>query len=219
MSSSPRASSRCRIRASSRASPRRRNRSPSRRWPSASAPWPRRSCRTPPWKASPPDSAWPASTPRPTTAGRLGITPAAIDTALYNAFGQRLISTIFTQSNQYRVVLEVKPEFRRGPDALKDITVASSSGAQVPLSALTTVTEKPALLAVNHLGQFPAATISFNLAPGASLGAAVSAIEAQALDLPESVRTGFQGAALAFRASLANELLLILAAIVTMYKI
>jgi len=153
------------------------------------------------------------------TAGRLGITPGAIDTALYNAFGQRLISTIFTQSNQYRVVLEVKPEFRRGPDALKDITVASSSGAQVPLSALTTVTEKPALLAVNHIGQFPAATISFNLAPGASLGAAVSAIEAEArsLELPLSVRTSFQGAALAFRASLANELLLILAAIVTMY--
>ena len=153
------------------------------------------------------------------TAGRLGITPLAIDTALYNAFGQRLISTIFTQSNQYRVVLEVKPEFRRGPDALKDITVASSSGAQVPLSAITRVTEKPALLAVNHLGQFPAATISFNLAPGASLGDAVRAIEVQAqeLGLPASVRTSFQGAALAFRASLANELLLILAAIVTMY--
>jgi len=111
----------------------------------------------------------------------------------------------------------VKPEFRRGPDALKDIYVASSSGAQVPLSALTRVTEKPALLAVNHLVQFPAATLSFNLAPGASLGDAVRAIEAQALDLPESVRTDFQGAALAFRASLANELLLILAAIVTMY--
>ena len=153
------------------------------------------------------------------TAGRLGITPGAIDTALYNAFGQRLISTIFTQSNQYRVVLEVKPEFRRGPDALKDIYVASSSGAQVPLSAITTVTEQPALLAINHLGQFPAATLSFNLAPGASLGAAVSAIEAEAraLELPASVRTGFQGAALAFRASLANELLLILAAVVTMY--
>src|SRR5206468_3424092 len=153
------------------------------------------------------------------TSGRLGVTPAAIDIALYNAFGQRLISTIFTQSNQYRVVLEVKPEFRRGPDALKDIYVASSSGAQVPLSALTRVTEKPALLAVNHLGQFPAATISFNLAPGASLGSAVQAIEAEArsLDLPASMRTSFQGAALAFRASLANELLLILAAVVTMY--
>jgi multidrug efflux pump len=153
------------------------------------------------------------------TAGRLGITPGAIDTALYNAFGQRLISTIFTQSNQYRVVLEVKPEFRQGPDALKDIYVASSSGTQVPLSAITTITEKPALLAINHVGQFPAATISFNLAPGASLGDAVRAIEAEArsLELPPSVRTGFQGAALAFRASLANELLLILAAIVTMY--
>ncbi len=153
------------------------------------------------------------------TAGRLGITPGAIDTALYNAFGQRLISTIFTQSNQYRVVLEVKPEFRRGPGALKDIYVTSSSGAQVPLSAITTVTEQPALLAINHLGQFPAATISFNLAHGASLGAAVSAIEAEAraLELPLSVRTSFQGAALAFRGSLANELLLILAAIVTMY--
>jgi multidrug efflux pump len=153
------------------------------------------------------------------TAGRLGITPAAIDIALYNAFGQRLISTIFTQTSQYRVVLEVKPEFRRGPDALKDIYVASSSGAQVPLSAITTVTEKSALLAVNHLGQFPAATLSFNLAPGASLGDAVRAIEGEAhsLGLPPSVRTSFQGAALAFRASLANTLLLILAAVVTMY--
>jgi len=153
------------------------------------------------------------------TAGRLGITPAAIDIALYNAFGQRLISTIFTQASQYRVVLEVKPEFRRGPEALKDIHVTSSSGAQIPLSAITTVTEKPALLAVNHIGQFPAATISFNLAQGASLGDAVKAIEAEArsLGLPPSVRTSFQGAALAFRASLAHTLLLILAAIVTMY--
>jgi multidrug efflux pump len=153
------------------------------------------------------------------TAGRLGITPAAVDTALYNAFGQRLISTIFTQSNQYRVVLEVKPEFREGPDALKNIYVASSSGAQVPLSAIATVTEKPTSLAVNHLGQFPAATVSFNLAPGASLGDAVSAIEAaeREMAMPLSVQTEFQGAALAFRASLTNELLLILAAIVTMY--
>jgi multidrug efflux pump len=151
------------------------------------------------------------------TAGRLGITPAAIDIALYNAFGQRLISTIFTQANQYRVVLEVKPEFRKGPEALKDITVASSSGAQIPLSAITTITEKPALLAINHLGQFPAATISFNLAPGVSLGEAVKAIEGEAQALPPAMRASFQGAALAFRASLANELLLILAAIVTMY--
>jgi multidrug efflux pump len=153
------------------------------------------------------------------TAGRLGITPAAIDNALYSAFGQRLVSTIFTQSNQYRVVLEVKPEFSRGPAALQQIYVASSSGAQVPLSSITTLSERSAPLVINHLGQFPAATISFNLAPGAALGDAVKAIEAaeREIGLPASVRTGFQGAALAFRASLANELLLILAAIVTMY--
>jgi multidrug efflux pump len=153
------------------------------------------------------------------TAGRLGITPAAIDNALYSAFGQRLVSTIFTQSNQYRVVLEVKPEFSRGPAALQQVYVASSSGAQVPLSTLTTLSERAAPLVINHLGQFPAATISFNLAPGAALGDAVKAIEAaeREIGLPASVRTGFQGAALAFRASLANELLLILAAIVTMY--
>src|SRR6266478_4007997 len=97
------------------------------------------------------------------SAGRLGITPAAIDTALYNAFGQRLISTIYTQSNQYRVVLEVKPEFRRGPDALKDIRVASSAGQQVPLDAIARITTGTAPLAINHIGQFPAVTISFNL--------------------------------------------------------
>jgi multidrug efflux pump len=153
------------------------------------------------------------------TAGRLGVTPAAIDNALYSAFGQRLISTIFTQANQYRVVLEVKPEFSRGPEALKDIYVASASGAQIPLSTITTLHEQSASLAVNHLGQFPAATISFNLASGVSLGDAVKAIEAAAQEagVPPSVQTGFQGAALVFRASLANELLLILAAIVTMY--
>jgi len=153
------------------------------------------------------------------TAGRLGVTPAAIDNALYSAFGQRLISTIFTQVNQYRVVLEVKPEYSRGPEALKNIYVASSSGAQIPLSTITTLHEQSAPLAINHLGQFPSATISFNLAPGTSLGDAVKAIEAAEREagLPPSVQTGFQGAALVFRASLANELLLILAAIVTMY--
>ncbi len=153
------------------------------------------------------------------TAGRLGVTPAAIDNALYSAFGQRLISTIFTQANQYRVVLEVKSEYSRGPEALKNIYVASSSGAQIPLSTITTLHEQSAPLAINHLGQFPSATISFNLAPGVSLGDAVKAIEAAGREagLPPSVQTGFQGAALVFRASLANELLLILAAIVTMY--
>jgi len=153
------------------------------------------------------------------TAARLGITPAAIDNALYNAFGQRLISTIFTQASQYRVVLEVKPEFRRGPSALNDIYVVSASGAQVPLSTVATVTEKPVSLAINHIGQFPASTISFNLAAGKSLGDAVKAIEAAETQIavPASIRTGFQGAALAFSASLTSTLLLILAAIVTMY--
>ena len=153
------------------------------------------------------------------TAGRLGITPATIDNTIYDAFGQRLVSTIFTQSNQYRVVLEVKPEYRKGPEVLNELFVASSFGTQVRLDTVAKVTEKLAPLVVNHLGQFPAATISFNLAPGASLGDAVKAIEAtqQDLGLPASVRTSFQGAALAFRASLTNELLLILAAIITMY--
>jgi multidrug efflux pump len=153
------------------------------------------------------------------SAGRLGITPAAIDTALYNAFGQRLVSTIFTQASQYRVVLEVKPEFRRGPDALKDVYVTASSGAQVPLSAITRVEVGTAPLALNHIGQFPAATISFNLARDASLGAAVDAIQAleREIGLPASIQTGFQGAAASFQESLSGTLLLILAAIVTVY--
>jgi multidrug efflux pump len=153
------------------------------------------------------------------TAGRLGVTPAAIDNALYNAFGQRLISTIFTQASQYRVVLEVKPEYRLGPTSLNDIYVPGAGGLQVPLSSVATVTERPGSLSINHIGQFPATTISFNLAPKASLGQAVDAIEAaqKEIGVPASVRTGFQGAALAFRASLVNTLLLILAAIVTMY--
>ena len=153
------------------------------------------------------------------SAGRLGITPAAIDNALYNAFGQRLISTIFTQSNLYRVVLEVRPGFQQGMAALESIYVVSPSGNQVPLSSIARITEKPTQLAVNHIGQFPATTISFNLASGISLGDAVSAIRKVTgeLDMPLSVETGFQGAALAFQSSLNNTLLLILAAIVTMY--
>jgi multidrug efflux pump len=153
------------------------------------------------------------------TAGRLGVTPAAIDNALYNAFGQRLISTIFTQASQYRVVLEVKPEFRAGPTALNDIYVSATGGLQVPLTAVATISERVGSLSISHIGQFPATTVSFNLAPGYSLGQAVTAIEKaeKELALPQSVRTGFQGAALAFRGSLVNTLLLILAAIVTMY--
>jgi multidrug efflux pump len=158
-----------------------------------------------------------------TTASRLGITPAAIDNALYNAFGQRLVSTIFTQSNQYRVVLEVQPEFQRGMGALENIyvpsTVPGQPTQQVRLSTIAQVVEKAAPLSINHIGQFPAATVSFNLAPGSSLGDAVKAIEAARteLGLPDSVQINLQGAALAFRSSLANELWLILAAIVTMY--
>ncbi|HEY6280678.1 MAG TPA: MdtB/MuxB family multidrug efflux RND transporter permease subunit [Burkholderiales bacterium] len=168
------------------------------------------------------------------TASRLGITPTMIDNALYNAFGQRLVSTIFTQSNQYRVVLEVRPEFQKGPAALDDIYIGSApvvqatttaqpttSGLpqQVKLSTIARVSEHATPLSVNHLGQFPSATISFNLAPGASLGDAVRAINAakQEIGLPLSVQTSFQGAALAFQASLTNTLLLILAAIVTVY--
>ncbi len=153
------------------------------------------------------------------SAGRVGVTPAAIDNALYNAFGQRLVSTIFTQASQYRVVLEVKPEFRRGPAALNDIFVPGTGGVQVPLSSVATISERVTPLAVSHIGQFPATTISFNLAPKYALGEAVDAIEkaTKEMALPASIRTGFQGAALAFRASLVNTLLLIAAAIVTMY--
>jgi multidrug efflux pump len=153
------------------------------------------------------------------SAGRLGITPMAIDTALYNAFGQRLISTIFTQATQYRVVLEVKPEFRLTPEALKTIYVPSSGGQQVPLDAIARISTGTAPLSISHLGQFPAATISFNLAPGAALGGAVDAIQGVERDigLPISVQTEFQGAAASFRESLGSTLLLVLAAVVTMY--
>ncbi|HLY90355.1 MAG TPA: MdtB/MuxB family multidrug efflux RND transporter permease subunit [Acetobacteraceae bacterium] len=153
------------------------------------------------------------------TATRLGVTPAAVDNALYNAFGQRLISTIFTQSNQYRVVLEVHPDFQNGPASLNDIFITSTDGQQVRLSAVARVIEQSGPLSISHLGQFPAATISFNLAPGVSLGDAVKAIRATEADLglPASMQTSFQGAALAFESSLDNTLLLILAAIVTMY--
>jgi len=152
-------------------------------------------------------------------AGRLGITTAAIDNIIYDAFGQRLVSTIFTQSNQYRVVLEVKPDYKKGPAALNDLYITSQSGTQVPLGAIARISEKPASLVVSHQGQFPCATISFNLANGESLGNAVSTIEKAERDIgmPISVKTGFQGSALAFRASLTGTLFLILAAIITVY--
>jgi multidrug efflux pump len=195
-------------------------------------------------------------------ASRLGVTTSTIDNALYNAFGQRLISTIFTQSNQYRVVLEADTKMSDGLQAIASLYVpasgggggagtpgssggvagsttgttsttqpssantsaalsaaVSSNGNQVPLSAVAQVVEKRGLLAINHLEQFPASTISFNVKPGVSLGEAVQEIEKaeQEIGLPLSTVTAFQGAALAFRAALSNELFLILAAIITMY--
>ncbi len=153
------------------------------------------------------------------TAARLGITPQMIDDALSHAFGQRQFSTIFTPLNQYRVVLEVKPEFRQDPAALNQIYLRSSTGGQVPLSTFTTFEERASPLLVSHQGQFPAVTVSFNLAPGASLGEAVDAIEQARRDIrmPASIEASFQGAARAFQASLANEPLLILAAVVCVY--
>jgi multidrug efflux pump len=152
-------------------------------------------------------------------ASRLGVSVAAIDDALYSAFGQRLISTVFTQTNQYRVVLEAKTDAHAGLQALDALHVTASSGKQIPLSTLVQLREGPATLLVNREKQFPGATLSFNLAPGHSLGEAVAAIDAatRALDLPPGVQTRFQGAAQAFRTALSNEFLLIAAALVTMY--
>jgi multidrug efflux pump len=154
------------------------------------------------------------------TAGRFGITPATIDNALYDAFGQRIVSTIFTNSNQKRVILEADPKQQTSLQSLTSIYVPTSTGTgQVPLSVVARVREETAPLRIDHLGQFPAAAISFNLAPGASLGQAVEDINqaAQEIGLPRSAVIKLQGAALAFQRSLANELLLILAAIVTVY--
>jgi multidrug efflux pump len=155
------------------------------------------------------------------TASRLGITPAAIDNALYDAFGQRQISTLFTQLNQYHVILEALPDFQRNPSKLGDVYVLSTSGGAVPLSAFSHFESGVAPLAINHQGQFPAVTISFNLAPGAALGEATKAIEAaqKEMNMPLSVQASFQGTAQAFIASLANEPWLILAAIITVYII
>jgi multidrug efflux pump len=155
------------------------------------------------------------------TAGRFGITPATIDNALYDAFGQRIVSTIFTQANQYRVILEADPSLQSSLKSLDAIYLpsATAAGGQVPLSALAKVKEQTAPLVISHQSQFPAANVSFNLAPGVSLGAAVDAVQAaeREIGLPASIFTTFQGAALSFQATLGNELLLILAAIVTVY--
>jgi multidrug efflux pump len=154
------------------------------------------------------------------TAGRFGITPATIDNALYDAFGQRIVSTIYTNTNQYRVILEADPMLQTSLQSLNSIYLQSATGSgQVPLSVIARVREQVAPLQIDHLGQFPAAIVSFNLAPGSSLGEAITAIkDAQGeIGLPRSVITSFLGAALAFQSSLGNELLLILAAIVTVY--
>jgi multidrug efflux pump len=153
------------------------------------------------------------------TASRLGITPTAIDNTLYDAFGQRQVSTIYTQLNQYHVVLEVDPQFQQNPNSLNTLYVKAASGTQVPLSAFSHIQQSNATLAINHQGQFPVVTLSFNLAPGVSLGEATKAIDAveQEIGLPASIQTSFQGTAAAFRKSLSSEPLLILAAIVTVY--
>jgi multidrug efflux pump subunit AcrB len=151
------------------------------------------------------------------TAARMGITTQAVDDALDTAFGQRQVSTIFTQLNQYHVILELAPEYRRSPDALASVYVGT--GGHVPLRAIANWTPASAPLVLNHQAQFPAVTLSFNLARGASLGEAVSTIETatREIGLPEAVRAEFQGTARAFQAALANEGALILAAIVTVY--
>jgi multidrug efflux pump len=155
------------------------------------------------------------------TAARFGITAATIDNALYDAFGQRIISTIFTESTQYRVIMEADPALQRSPASLSLIYVPSASGGQVPLSSIAKFEERPEPLLINHLSQFPANTISFNVPKGGSLGDAVKAIRGveSKIGLPDSVVTSFQGAANAFESSLSNELFLIGAAILTMYII
>jgi multidrug efflux pump len=154
-------------------------------------------------------------------ASRLGVTVADIDEALYSAFGQRQISTLFTQAGQYRVVLEVDPRLATGPQALTSIFVRTRAGRPIPLSSVAHVTERPTTLLINHVGQFPAVTISFNLAAGRSLGDAVAAIERAARDLgvPPAIDLRFQGAAHAFRNSLGSTLWLVFAAVVTMYLV
>jgi hydrophobe/amphiphile efflux-1 (HAE1) family protein len=153
------------------------------------------------------------------TAARLGITSAAIDNTLYDAFGQRQVSTTYTQLNQYHTVLEVDNRFQRDPDALKNIYVKSLSGAQVPLSVFTHYEPRTTALAVNHQGQFPAVTLSFNLPQHGALGDAVTAINKAERDigLPSTIHASFQGTAQAFQDSLANEWVLILAALAAVY--
>ncbi|HXV01205.1 MAG TPA: efflux RND transporter permease subunit [Caulobacteraceae bacterium] len=153
------------------------------------------------------------------TAARLGITPATVDDTLYSAFGQRIISTIFTQSNQERVILQADPRTTASPTTLANLYLTSSSGTPTPLSAIATIEQRLSPLQINHVAQFPAANISFDTAPGVALGDAVGAIQKDeaAIGMPVTITTAFLGAANAYKASLGNELWLILAAIVTVY--
>ena len=153
------------------------------------------------------------------TASRLGLTPALVDSTLYDAFGQRQVSTLYTPLNQYHVVMEVAPAYWQRPDALTNIWLRPTTGPAVPLSAFTRLVETSTALAVNHQGQFPSITFSFNLAPGASLGDVLGAIEAatREVGLPTSIRGSFQGTAQAFQASLADQPLLIAAALLAVY--
>jgi multidrug efflux pump len=152
------------------------------------------------------------------TASRLGITAQSLDDTLYDAYGQRQVSTLFTQLNQYHLILELQPEFRAGPQNLGDVYINSANGS-VPLSAITTISQASAPTLISHMGQFPASTVSFNLAPKASLGEAVKAIEKVQSQLPEppAMVGTFQGTAQAFVGSLANEGVLVLSALLTVY--
>jgi multidrug efflux pump len=153
------------------------------------------------------------------TAARFGVTAATIDNALYDSFGQRIITTIFTQSNQYRVILEADPRLQNSVESLKDIYLPTAGGGQVPLAAIAHVDQRATPLQIDHLSQFPAATISFDVSPGYSLGAAVKAIQQAQTDagMPAGITSQFEGSAYSFQSALSNEVMLILAAIVTVY--
>jgi len=153
------------------------------------------------------------------TAGRLGVTPAQVDSTLYDAFGQRQVSVMYSGINQYHVVMEVDPKFSQSPDALKNIYVHSSNGTEVPLSAFAHFQSTQTAVAVSHQGQFPAVTISFNLAPNVSLDRAEAAVEdaVRAMGMPSTIHGGFQGTAQAFQQSLATEPILILTALAAVY--
>jgi multidrug efflux pump subunit AcrB len=153
------------------------------------------------------------------TASRLGIAPTTIDNTLYDAFGQRQVSVMYKAQNQYHVIMEVDPKYSQSPDSLKNIYVRSSQGMEVPLSAFAHFAPAETAIAIAHQGQFPAVTISFNLAPNVSLGQAVAALDnaQREIAMPSTVHGGFQGTAHAFQSSLASEPILILTALATVY--